>query len=133
MISSESFNNLRYAKRANDPLIILNKGEQAKGFVVCKECGAAVAGDDQKALEKIRMPYRHPRSIFICKHSPTNTINTFLGSQFRTDLVVYEIALDSNKINTDTSGMWIRRAAQTLAEAMTIAGGRLLDIEFNEI
>ncbi len=27
----------------------------------------------------------------------------------------------------------IRRAGQTMAEAMTLAGGRLLDIEFNEI
>lgn len=133
LVRSESFDNLRYAKRANDPLIILNKGDHAKGFVVCKECGAAVAGDDEKALEKIPMPYRHPRSKFIRKHSPANTINTFLGSQFRTDLVVYEIALDSDKINTDTSGLWIRRAAQTLAEAMNIAGGRLLDIEFNKI
>ena len=48
-------------------------------------------------------------------------------------MVVYEITLDSEQINVDTSGLWIRRAGQTLAEAMTLAGGRLLDIEFSEI
>lgn len=131
MKSSKSFKNLRYARRANDPLIILNKGERAKGFVVCKDCGAAATGDDEKELKW--MPYRHPYTQFKCKHPQSSIINTYLGSQFRTDFVVYEIALNSDDINTDTSGLWICRAAQTLAEAMTIAGGRLLDVEFNEI
>lgn len=101
--------------------------------MVCKDCGAAVPGDDESALRKIQKPYRHPHKRYECHHPASQVVNTYLGNQFRTDMVVYEIALDSNQVNVDTNGLWIRRAGQTLAEAMTLAGGRLLDIEFNEI
>ena len=127
------FDNLRYSKRSNDPLIILNKGPKGKGFMVCKDCGAAIPGDDEAAIRKIPKPYRHPHKRYECHHPNGRVVNTYLGNQFRTDMVVYEITLDSEQINVDTSGLWIRRAGQTLAEAMTLAGGRLLDIEFSEI
>lgn len=127
------FDNLRYSKRSNDPLIILNKGPKGKGFMVCKDCGASIPGDDESALRKIPKPYRHPHKRYECHHPNGRVVNTYLGNQFRTDMVVYEITLDSEQINVDTSGLWIRRASQTLAEAMTLAGGRLLDIEFSEI
>lgn len=127
------FDNLRYSKRSDDPLIILNKGSKGKGFMVCKDCGAAVPGDDETALRRIPKPYRHPHKRYECHHPNGRVVNTYLGNQFRTDMVVYEITLDSEQINVDTSGLWIRRAGQTLAEAMTLAGGRLLDIEFSEI
>lgn len=133
MHEEEGFDNLRYSKRSNDPLIILNKGPKSTGFMVCKDCGAAVPGDDSSLLGKLRKPYRHPHKYYECSHNPSQIVNTYLGNQFRTDMVVYEIALDSEKINVEAGGLWIRRAGQTLAEAMTLAGGRLLDIEFNEI
>ena len=127
------FDNLRYSKRSNDPLIILNKGPKGKGFMVCKDCGAAIPGDDEAALRKMPKPYRHPHQRYECHHPNGRVVNTYLGNQFRTDMVVYEITLDSVQINVDASGLWIKRASQTLAEAMTLAGGRLLDIEFSEI
>jgi len=133
MVTVPEFDNLRYSKRSNDPLIILNKGPKSMGFMVCKDCGAAVPGNDESALRKLQKPYRHPHKRYECHHPASQVVNTYLGNQFRTDMVVYEIALDSNQINVDTNGLWIRRAGQTLAEAMTLAGGRLLDIEFNEI
>lgn len=133
MITPASFDNLRYSKRSGDPLIILNKGPKSTGFMVCKDCGAAVPGDDEKLLRGIRKPYRHPYKRYECRHPSERVVNTYLGNQFLTDMVVYEIALDATQINVDTSGLWIKRAGQTLAEAMTLAGGRLLDIEFNEI
>ena len=126
-----SYVNLRYSKRSNDPLIILNRGPEGKGFMICKDCGAAVPGDDPKQLEKILKPFTHPHKDYYCHHPTTQIVNTYLGNQFRTDMVVYEIALDNNII--DSNGLWVHRAGQTLAEAMTLAGGRLLDIEFNEI
>ena len=131
MINVGDYRNLRYSKRSGDPLIILNKGPAGKGFCICKDCGAAVPGDDPATLEKIWKPYRHPYKDYICHHPSSQIVNTYLGSQFRTDMVVYEITLDNSEINT--WGLWIHRAGQTLAEAMTLAGGRLLDIEFNEI
>lgn len=133
MIDVKSYDNLRYSKRADDPLIIVNKGPKSKGFMVCKECGAAVPGDDSVPLSKLLKPFVHPHNNFDCRHSASQITNTYLGSQFRTDMVVYEIALPYNKINVDAKELWIHRAGQTMAEAMTLAGGRLLDIEFNEI
>lgn len=133
MIDVESYDNLRYSKRDDDPLIIVNKGPKSKGFMVCKECGAAVPGDDSVSLSKLLKPFVHPYKKFDCHHSPSQITNTYLGSQFRTDMVVYEIALPYDKVNVDPKELWIHRAGQTMAEAMTLAGGRLLDIEFNEI
>ena len=133
MIDVESYDNLRYSKRDDDPLIIVNKGPKSKGFMVCKECGAAVPGDDSVPLSKMLKPFVHPHNKFDCRHSASQITNTYLGSQFRTDMVVYEIALPYDKVNVDAKELWIHRAGQTLAEAMTLAGGRLLDIEFNEI
>lgn len=131
MVDAEGFDNLRYSMRSSDPLIILNKGPKSAGFMVCRDCGAAVPGDDGTSLRRIWKPYRHPHISYNCRHQSIE--NTYLGNQFRTDMVVYEIALDADQINVEADGLWIRRAGQTLAEAMTLAGGRLLDIEFNEI
>lgn len=133
MVEAKGFQNLRYAKRSDDPLIILNKGPKGTGFTICSDCGAAVPGDDEDALQKLRKPFRHPQKYFECKHPAERVVNTYLGHQFRTDIVVYEIALDPQLINTDPAGLWIRSAGQTLAEALVLAGGRLLDIEFSEI
>ena len=133
MVDVPSYDNLRYSKRSDDPIIILNKGPAEKGFMVCKDCGAAVPGDDPSQLDKVLKPYVHPHKSYFCHHPASQVVNTYLGNQFRTDMVVYEIALDNNEINVDSNGLWIRRAGQTLAEALTLAGGRLLDIEFNEI
>lgn len=133
MIDVKSYDNLRYSKRDDDPIIIVNKGPKLKGFMVCKECGAAVPGDDPAPLSKLFKPFVHPHNNFYCRHPASQITNTYLGSQFRTDMVVYEIALPYDKINVDPQELWIHRAGQTMAEAMTLAGGRLLDIEFNEI
>ncbi len=127
------FAHLRFSRRSDDPLIIVNKGVGSKGFSVCMDCGAAAPADNNTPLERLPKPYRHPHKYYQCHHDGSGIATVFLGHQFRTDLVVYEIALDSTKINIDVRGLWITRAGQTLAEAMTLAGGRLLDIEFNEI
>ena len=134
MLISSDYINIRYAKRSDDPLIILNMGPKKKGFMVCQDCGAAVPGDSEVefTIQKIGQPYRHPqRPNSMCRHQ--SAVNTYLGHQFRTDLLVFEMALDSYKINTDPSGLWIKQAGQTVAEAMVLAAGRILDIEFNEI
>lgn len=133
MRMASGFINLRYSKRADDPLIILNKGPKSAGFMVCKDCGAAVPGDDEVSLRKIGKPYRRQYADNNCQHPAGSVVNTYLGNQFRTDMVVYEITLDAKQVNVSPGGFWIRRAGQTLAEAMTLAGGRLLDIEFNEL
>ena len=133
MTNVPAYDNLRYSKRSDDPIIILNKGPGGKGFTVCKDCGAAVPGYAPTLLENVLKPYVHPHKSYFCHHPASQIVNTYLGNQFRTDMVVYEITLNNDEINVDSDGLWIHRAGQTLAEAMTLAGGRLLDIEFNEI
>lgn len=124
------FNNIRVAKRADQTLIILNKGPKSSGFNVCKDCGAAVTGEE--VLDnKVRKPFNHPRSFKKCTHG--DTTNVFLGHNFMTDMVVFEFAVDRSTIDAELNNLWIKTAAATLAEAMVLAAGRLLDVEFNEI
>lgn len=125
------YSNIRIAKRADQVLIILNKGPKEKGFNVCKDCGAAVIGSEELD-KKVKAPYKHPKG-FNKKCSHGDFENVVLGHSFMTDMVVFEIVLDCDKINTDIEDLWINSAAVTLAEGMVLAAGRLLDIEFNEI
>ncbi len=131
MKNSVTYPRVRYGRLVEQPMTILNQGPEGEGFTVCEECGAAVPGNDEISLRKIRQPYRHPRLRTQCNH-PT-IINAFLGHQFLTDMVLIEIALDPNKINTKLEGMWIESAALTLSEAMVLAAGQLLDVEFSDL
>ncbi|CEP95573.1 DEAD/DEAH box helicase [[Clostridium] sordellii] len=128
---STGYENIRKAKRADQTLIILNKGPKEEGFNVCKDCGAAVIGSEE-LNKKVNAPYRHPR-VFNKKCNHRDFENVVLGHSFMTDMVVFEIKLDCNKINTNIEDLWINSAAITLSEGMILAAGRLLDIEFNEI
>ena len=93
----------------------------------------SIPGDDEALLRKIYKPYRHSYTNYSCHHGARSVLNTYLSNQYRTDMVVYEITLDSKLINVNPGKLWIRRASQNLAEAMTLADERLVDIEFNEI
>jgi len=125
-----SYVNIKKAERSDQSLIILNKGPNNKGFNVCKDCGAAVSGEEE-LNQKIKKPYINLRANKKCYHNDTE--NVVLGYDFITDMVVYEISIDRHKINSELDGYWINTAAVTLAEAMVLAAGRILDVEFNEI
>lgn len=133
MIQSEQYSMVRSGRLVDQPLTILNQGPEGKGFTICEECGAAVPGDDQYALTKIRPPYRHPRVRMRCTHPTDRMTNAFLGHEFLTDMILVEITLDPDKINTSQEAMWIDSASQTLTEAMVLAAGQLLDVEFNDL
>ncbi len=124
------YSNIRKAKRADQTLIILNKGPKEQGFEVCMDCGAAVIGSEELD-KKVREPYKRFQNNKRCYHS--DHTNVVLGHSFMTDMVVFEIVLDCDMINTNMEDLWINSASMTLAEAMVLAAGRLLDIEFNEI
>lgn len=133
MLQSIEYPLIRYGRLVDQPLTILNQGPESKGFTMCTECGAAVPGDDIAALQKISQPYRHPHIKTKCTHTPDNVINAFLGHRFMTDMVLIEITLYNDVINTDYDAMWINSAAQTLTEAMVLAAGQLLDVEFSDL
>jgi rubrerythrin len=133
MVASKEYPLLRFGRLVDQPLTILNQGPDGEGFTVCKDCGAAVPGNDSYELHKIKQPYRHPRVRTMCGHSEDRITNAFLGHQFITDMVLLEITLIPKLINTKQEGLWIESAAQTLAEAMVLAAGQLLDVEFNDL
>lgn len=126
--------NMRAAKRANQRIIMLNEGSlvegKREGFMVCSKCGAAAPGNDPVVLSKIRRPGNRVKAL--CKHTPEN-VN--LGYDFITDMLVIEITLPKDKIETETKDavLWRVRAATTLAEAMRLTASRMLDIEFTDI
>ena len=126
------YDHIRMAKRSNQRIIMVNKGTGNKGFMVCPDCGAAIPGEDPKALDNILRPYKSPYARAECKHK--NAINVDLGYDFITDMLVLEFALDDRKINADpVKNPWISRSAQSLAEAFRLAASKELDVEFTEL
>lgn len=136
----QPISNFAYAKMAirdNQRIIMRNKGEQGKGFVICPDCGAAAPGEDEKAFKldrgiEINRPYNHAYLKYKCSHK--NYQNYTLGFDFITDMFVLEIVLDTNIINVgQNSSLWIERAARSFAEGMRLQASKILDIEFTEL
>lgn len=125
------YKSLRMASRTNQRIIMVNKGAGGKGFMVCPDCGAAMPGDDPSVLEKVDRPYiTVPK--FKCSHRDAENLN--LGYDFVTDMLVLEISLDHNKVETDREdNLWVNRAGQSLAETIRLVVSRILDVEFTEL
>ena len=124
--------NIRIASRTNQRIIMINKGSGNKGFTVCKDCGAAMPGDNNSVLNNVNRPYKINFIRGKCSHS--NIANVDLGYDFITDMLVLEFSLDNKVIDIhSTDNPWIRRSAQSLAEALRLAASKKLDIEFTEL
>lgn len=128
---------IRMASRANQRIIMVNRGLSDHGFAVCQDCGAAMPGEDSSALIEPRSkrligrPYRSKYAP-PCKH--ISTINVDLGYDFVTDMLVLEFALDKEKINVSKGDtLWLNRAAQSLSEALRLAACKELNVEFSEL
>ncbi len=124
--------NIRMAVRPNQRIIMLNKGAGNKGFMICRDCGAAMPGNDPVVLKDVMRPYRSKFNKTRCKHADTENVN--LGYDFITDMLVLEFELDRHKIDVNTQrNSWLHRAGQSLAEALRLAACQDLDIEFTEL
>lgn len=124
--------NIRIASRTNQRIIMLNKGTGDKGFMVCKDCGAAMPGDDISVLKDIDRPYKSKFARSKCRHR--NVFNVNLGYDFVTDMLVLEFAIDDKIIDVRRNdNPWLNRAAQSLAEAFRLAASKKLDVEFTEL
>lgn len=124
--------NVRIASRKNQRIIMMNKGAEDHGFMICRDCGAAFPGNDPSVLDDIRRPYKNRFLRTPCRH--TNTLNANLGYDFITDMLVLEFALDDNVIDTHRKdNPWLSRAAQSFAEALRLTASKELDIEFTEL
>lgn len=123
------YSNLRKENRSDQKLIVMNMGESDTGFTICPKCGAAVNGDENifRAIKP-----DSPFPDYKCYHDiPLET--TYLGYEFLTDLIVYEIRLDPDLIVADLNNPWLRQAAQSLSEAFCLAAGTLLDTESDDL
>lgn len=123
--------NLRMASRANQRIIMQNTG-RSTGFMVCGDCGAAMIGENEKALSELKRPYIINKVISECRHMTQHHVD--IGYDFITDMLVLEITLDNNVIETSKErNPWLDRAACTLSEALRLAVCQVLDIEFTEL
>ena len=127
----EGYNCLKMASRTNQRIIMMNQGHLKKGFMVCPDCGAAMPGDEPKLLKGIRRPYINRFAKSLCAHTDAQNVN--LGYHFVTDMLVLEIRLDSNLMDTRRDNIWLKRSAQSLAEAFRLAACNELDVEFTEL
>ena len=124
--------NIRTASRTNQRIIMLNKGSDEKGFMVCKDCGAAMPGDDISVLNDINRPYKSKYARSRCRHG--NAFNVNLGYDFITDMLVIEFTIDDKIIDARRNdNPWLSRAAQSLAEALRLVASKKLDVEFTEL
>lgn len=135
MIHIDGCKHIRMAARKNQRIIMLNKGAADAGFVVCKECGAAVPNlkrdPRDNPLKGFERPYKSNRPK--CCHADTLEVN--LGYDFITDMLVLEFALDGRLIDTrnGVENLWLDRAAQSVAEAFRLVASNELDIDFGEL
>ena len=127
----EGFSRVRCAVRENQQIVVVNKGPRERGFQVCADCGAAMPGEDERALLHVGRPYRSYLNAGKCSHGDVRFVD--LGFDFVTDMLVMEILLDDRRIDTQRGSLWLRRAAQTLAEAIRLEICKKLDIEFTEL
>ena len=126
------FKNVRMASRTNQRIIMMNKGVENRGFMVCPDCGASMPGDNSDALDKVNRPYKMRFARSKCKHS--DALNVNLGFDFVTDMLVLEFALDERTMDVRRKdNPWLGRAAQSLAEAFRLAASKELDVEFTEL
>lgn len=124
--------NIRIASRTNQRIIMLNKGSDDKGFMVCKDCGASMPGDNISVLNDINRPYKSKFARNRCRHA--NSLNVNLGYDFITDMLVLEFTIDDKIIDARRyDNPWLSRAAQSLAEALRLVASKKLDVEFTEL
>lgn len=124
--------NIRIASRTNQRIIMLNKGSDDKGFMVCKDCGASMPGDNITVLNDINRPYKSKFARNRCRHG--NSFNVNLGYDFITDMLVLEFTIDDKIIDARRyDNPWLSRAAQSLAEALRLVASKKLDVEFTEL
>nr|WP_300650560.1 DEAD/DEAH box helicase [uncultured Anaerobutyricum sp.] len=123
---------IRMASRTNQRIIMLNKGNSDKGFMVCEDCGAAMPGNEIGVLKDLARPYKSKYARGKCRH--LNAVNVNLGYDFVTDMLVLEFAIDPEQITINkNANPWSTRAAQSLAEALKLAVSKELDVEFTEL
>lgn len=128
---------LRIEQRSEQELTLLNRGSNCKGFYLCNKCGAIepVYMFDFNNEKDRKRPYVLP----YIKNDPKKCNHerelTFLGYNFKTDMLVLELTLDRKILNTNGKdiSIWLIPAITTFTETLALASSMVLDIDFTEI
>ena len=131
MQNIQGFKHIRMASRTNQRIIMINNGPEGKGFDVCADCGAALPDISKNEFKQLKRPYKLNYLAKKCNHYDIRNVN--LGYDFVTDMLVLEIKLDNELIDTDSKNPWIYRSARSLAEVLRLSASQKLDIEFTEL
>ena len=128
--SVDGCKNIRMAIRQNQRMIMQNRGGRRKeGFLICTDCGAAIPAN--RSWDNVGRPY-NIKYRKKCSHA--TYINANLGYDFITDMLVLEFRLDKEIIETSMlNDIWMKRAGQTLAEALRLAVSKEIDIDYTEL
>ncbi len=130
-----SWSNLRYTYTENCQFVIVNKGPDEAGFVICEECGAAwPTANAPKSIAHPR-PFLLPDYIRLPKTECRGTIHRspiYLGTTFRSDLLLLRLTLRP-PIDYNPQYPWLHDALRTTAEALALAASRTLDVDPAEL
>ena len=133
-MSPSGYPKMVYANRHDCSLVVVNRGPKNNGFDICRKCGAAYPSAARaKESRRIRPPFaRDAKGGFSeCQHDFVESM--VLGSVFNTDLVIFEMEIDSSEVCTEYENPWLRKASLSLAEAFKLAAVDILDIDFSEL
>lgn len=133
-MSPSGYPRMLFANRHDCSLIVVNRGPKYGGFDVCRKCGAAFPSVERiREARSIDPPFaRDAKGNFAkCQHDFVESM--VLGSIFNTDLVIFEMELDSSEVCIGYENPWLKKACVSLAEAFKLAAVDILDIDFSEL
>jgi hypothetical protein len=124
---------LRFAYQENQELVIANRGPKREGFVVCETCGAAWPEAERPVNGRHQRPYpispmHRQAGIGRECNGPLTASPLYLGFKFRTDILILQLGLRA-PFDYGANDPWLHDALRSTAEAITLAAGRLLDID----
>ena len=133
-LTPSQFPRMSYANRCDCSLIVVNRGPKQEGFDICSKCGAAFPSvEREREAKRILPPYARDASGNFARCQHTFTESMVLGDIFTTDLVIFEMTIDSKEVCTDYDNPWLKKASISLAEAFKLAAVDYLDIDFGEL
>lgn len=133
-MTSSGYPRILFANRHDCSLIVVNRGPKSEGFDICRKCGAAYPSVERaRESKRILPPFARDAKggLARCQHDFVESM--VLGSVFNTDLVIFEMELDSSEVCTEYENPWLKRACISLAEAFKLAAVDILDIDFGEL
>ena len=133
-LTPSQYPRMSFANRRDCSLIVVNRGPKQEGFDICSKCGAAFPSVERaREAKRILPPFARDASGNFARCQHVFTESMVLGDIFTTDLVIFEMAIDSREVCTDYENPWLKKASISLAEAFKLAAVDFLDIDFGEL